>query len=112
MQSSRVGSHLRGNDNLSSTKLNFIPRQNWSGEIFLNKYSSSCIDTSDGVLSSLDQLMRLNNVGFKFRNDWNETLDQSSKQFFNNYNLPLWLLLAGEHGEFELFFSIPSRKRN
>ena len=76
----------------------------------LNKYSSSCIDTSDGVLSSLDQLMRLNNVGFKFRNDWNETLDQSSKQLFSKYNLPLWLLLAGEHGEFELLFSIPAEK--
>ncbi|MCK7517213.1 MAG: hypothetical protein MZV64_05570 [Ignavibacteriales bacterium] len=76
----------------------------------LSKYSSCCIDTSDGVLSSLDQLMRLNNVGFKFRNDWSESLDQSSKLLFSKHNLPLWLLLAGEHGEFELLFSIPAEK--
>ena len=73
----------------------------------LNKFSTSCIDTSDGVLSSIDQLMRLNNIGFRFRNDWIETLDPTSKHLFTKYNLPLWLLLAGEHGEFELLFSIP-----
>ena len=86
--------------------LEFYPSAKLEWRNVLNNYSSSCIDTSDGVLSSLDQLMRLNNVGFKFRKDWNETLDASSKQLFNDYKLPLWLLLAGEHGEFELLFSI------
>ncbi len=88
--------------------LEFFPSAKLEWRNILNKYSSSCIDTSDGVLSSLDQLMRLNNVGFKFRNDWNETLDQPSKILFSKHNLPLWLLLAGEHGEFELLFSIPA----
>ena len=88
--------------------LEFFPSAKLEWRNILNKYSSSCIDTSDGVLSSLDQLMRLNNVGFKFRNDWNETLDQPSKTLFSKHNLPLWLLLAGEHGEFELLFSIPA----
>jgi len=77
----------------------------------LKKYSSSCIDTSDGILSSLDQLMRLNNVGFKFRNDWDKAMDCSSEQLFGNNNLPIWLLLAGEHGEFELLFTIPAEKK-
>jgi thiamine-monophosphate kinase len=90
--------------------LEFFPETKIEWKNILNKYSSSCIDTSDGVLSSLDQLMRLNNVGFNLRNDWEESLDQSSKLLFNNYNLPLWLLLAGEHGEFELLFSIPAEK--
>jgi len=71
----------------------------------LRKHSSCCIDTSDGVISSLDQLMRLNNVGFKFKDDWDDVICQPSKQIANN-TLPLWLLLAGEHGEFELLFSI------
>ncbi|MCJ7555021.1 MAG: thiamine-phosphate kinase [Ignavibacteriaceae bacterium] len=77
----------------------------------LKKYSSSCIDTSDGILSSLDQLMRLNNVGFKFRNDWDKVIDRSSEQLFGNNHLPIWLLLAGEHGEFELLFTIPAEKK-
>ena len=72
--------------------LEFFPSAKLEWRNILNKYSSSCIDTSDGVLSSLDQIMRLNNVGFKFRNDWDESLDQSSKLLFSKHNLPLWLV--------------------
>jgi thiamine-monophosphate kinase len=50
-------------------------------------------------------------VGFKFRNDWNESIDDKSKRIFSNFNLPPWLLLAGEHGEFELLFSIPAERK-
>lgn len=101
----QMDSRLRGNDNLR-----FFPEAKLEWRNILLKYATSCIDTSDGVLSSLDQIMRLNNVGFKFRNDWTEAIEVSSKQLFHNYNLPLWLLLAGEHGEFELLFSIPAEK--
>ncbi len=94
----------------SNELIDFHPTAKLEWRNILLKYSTSCIDTSDGVLSSLDQIMRLNNVGFKFRKDWSETLEEKSKQLFHNYNLPLWLLLAGEHGEFELLFSIPSEK--
>lgn len=101
----QMDSRLRGNDNLR-----FFPEAKLEWRNILLKYATSCIDTSDGVLSSLDQIMRLSNVGFKFRNDWSETLEEKSKQLFHNYNLPLWLLLTGEHGEFELLFSIPAEK--
>jgi len=113
LQNLKVDFRLRGNDNLENTglKLEFYPQAKLEWRNILQKYSSSCIDTSDGVISSLDQLMRLNNVGFKFRNDWVESIDDKSKQLFNNYSLPLWLLLAGEHGEFELLFSIPAEKK-
>ncbi|HCY74373.1 MAG TPA: hypothetical protein DHV28_00495 [Ignavibacteriales bacterium] len=90
--------------------IDFHPSAKLEWRNILLKYSTSCIDTSDGVVSALDQLMRLNNVGFKLRNDWTEAIEVSSKQLFNNYNLPLWLLFAGEHGEFELLFSIPAEK--
>lgn len=107
LQSEKVDSRLCGNDNFSSRDIEFYPEAKLEWRNILNKHSSSCIDTSDGVLSSIDQLMRLNNIGFRFRNDWIETLDPTSKHLFTKYNLPLWLLLAGEHGEFELLFSIP-----
>lgn len=109
LQSEKVDSRLRGNENLSSREIEFYPEAKLEWRNILNKHSSSCIDTSDGVLSSIDQLMRLNNIGFRFRNDWIETLDPTSKHLFTKYNLPLWLLLAGEHGEFELLFSIPAK---
>jgi thiamine-monophosphate kinase len=105
----QMDSRLRGNDTLGNTdsKIEYYPSAKLEWRNILSKYSSCCIDTSDGVVSALDQLMRLNTVGFKFRNDWGESLDQSSKLLFSSYNLPFWLLLAGEHGEFELLFSIP-----
>jgi len=105
--SNHSDSRLLGNDNVSGREIEFYPEAELEWRNILNKHSSSCIDTSDGVLSSIDQLMRLNNIGFRFRNDWIETLDPTSKHLFTKYNLPLWLLLAGEHGEFELLFSIP-----
>lgn len=112
LNNAQTDSRIRGNDNLEYTgpKLEFYPEAKLGWKNILHKYSSSCIDTSDGVLSSLDQLMRLNKVGFKFRTGWGESIDEISKQLFNYYNLPLWLLFAGEHGEFELLFSIPAEK--
>jgi thiamine-monophosphate kinase len=91
--------------------LEFHPSAKLEWKNILQKYSSSCIDTSDGVISSLDQLMRLNNVGFKFRNDWVESIDDGSKKLFINLKLPHWFLMAGEHGEFELLFSIPAERK-
>lgn len=105
LQNSKVDSRLRGNDILI-----FNPSAELEWRNILLKYSTSCIDTSDGVLSSLDQLMRLNNVGFVFQQDWIKALNSSAKQLFDKFNLPLWFLLAGEHGEFELLFSIPQKR--
>ena len=96
--------------NKNNSQFIYKPSAKLDWRDILHKYSSSCIDTSDGILSSLDQLMRINNVGFKFHYDWTESIDDKSKQLFNKYELPLWLLLAGEHGEFELLFSIPANK--
>lgn len=91
-------------------KIKYFPEAKIKWSSLLKKYASSCIDTSDGVFSSIDQLMRLNNVGFKFREDWTKVLDDSSKNLFVDLNLPPWFLLAGEHGEFELLFSIPKQR--
>jgi thiamine-monophosphate kinase len=97
--------------NGENDNIRFFPEAKLEWSNILKKYSSSCIDTSDGIISSLDQLMRLNNVGFKFRNDWIESIDDESKRLFINFKLPPWLLLAGEHGEFELLFSIPADRK-
>lgn len=90
--------------------IKYFPSAKLEWKNILTKYASSCIDTSDGLLSSLDQLMRLNNVGFRITNDLENIIDAASKDLFNKSSIPLWLLLAGEHGEFELLFSISSEK--
>jgi thiamine-monophosphate kinase len=74
--------------------------------------ASSCIDTSDGAIASLDQLMRLNNVGIKLDADWDLILDDEAKSILNESGLPLWFLLAGHHGEFELIFSVPPKNES
>ena len=90
--------------------IKYLPSAKLEWKNILTKYASSCIDTSDGLLSSIDQLMRLNNVGFRITNDLENIIDDASKGLFHKLNIPLWLLLAGEHGEFELLFSISSEK--
>ncbi len=69
--------------------------------------ASCCIDTSDGVIAALDQIMRLNDVGIKLDTDWNNKLHLKSKSIMYESGMPLWFLLAGQHGEFELIFSVP-----
>ena len=78
----------------------------------INKYSSCCMDTSDGFISALDQLMRLNDVGFELNSDWQKTINTTALKYAKNHNIPPWLLVAGQHGEFELIFTIPEKLKN
>jgi thiamine-monophosphate kinase len=88
----------------------YLPSARIKEAAIIKKYASCCMDTSDGVITSLDQLMRLNNCGFKFKPDWINTIDVEAVKTAVSINLPEWLLLAGQHGEFELLFTIPKEK--
>jgi thiamine monophosphate kinase len=61
------------------------------------------------MISTLDQLMRLNNVGFELKEDLEKVIDENAFKNSKNLNIPSWLLLAGQHGEFELIFTIPKK---
>ena len=66
------------------------------------------MDTSDGLIATLDQLMRLNDVGFELiKKILEKIIDENALNYFKELNIPPWLLLAGQHGEFELVFTIP-----
>ncbi len=78
----------------------------------IRKYAHCCIDTSDGLLYGLDQLMRLNNVGFTVDQGLNKIIDEDSARVARQLNIPAWLLLNGPHGEFELLFTINPADRN
>ncbi|MCK4357936.1 MAG: thiamine-monophosphate kinase [Candidatus Cloacimonetes bacterium] len=75
------------------------------GQLIRN-YATCCMDTSDGVIHTLDQLMRLNKKQFILNNNWDEILNPSASEICKSLNIPSWLLLAGVHGEFELCFTI------
>ena len=75
----------------------------------IGKYASCCMDTSDALIATIDQLMRLNGTGFELNSDWQKTIDEKALNYVKNINVPPWLLFAGQHGEFELIFTIPDK---
>jgi thiamine-monophosphate kinase len=73
----------------------------------ISKYASASMDTSDGLISTIDQLMRLNNVGFEITEKCEKIINDEALIYSKKLNIPSWLLLAGQHGEFEVVFTIP-----
>ncbi|NWF89237.1 MAG: thiamine-monophosphate kinase [Ignavibacteriaceae bacterium] len=72
----------------------------------LINFAKCCMDTSDGFVSTLDQIRQLNNCGIKLIDDWESIIDEDAKVICKKLNIPLWFLLAGYHGEFELVFAV------
>ena len=68
--------------------------------------ASACMDTSDGVLATLDQLMRLNGHGFEVGCDCSTILGDDVLALCERARAPQWMMLAGPHGEFELAFTV------
>ncbi len=68
--------------------------------------ATACMDSSDGVLATLDQLMRLNGLGFEIEPGWEELLHPDARSLARESGVPEWFLLAGQHGEFELLFTL------
>jgi thiamine-monophosphate kinase len=76
----------------------------------VRRFASACMDSSDGLLATLDQLLRINGAGFRLASGWEEALDVPSRGLLQQVGLPDWFLLAGPHGEFELLFTIPPKQ--
>ena len=69
--------------------------------------ASACIDTSDGLVAALDQLARLNGVGFEIAAGAGDFIDPSAAAVCRRLGVPELLALAQPHGEFELVFTVP-----
>jgi thiamine-monophosphate kinase len=95
--------------NMPGVTINYQPKARIKEGMLLREYASACMDTSDGVISTIDQLSRINNTGFAF-NEYENLLDPEAIKVSEYYNFPFWLFLAGQHGEFELIFSIPRER--
>jgi thiamine-monophosphate kinase len=76
----------------------------------IRKYATCCMDTSDGLLITLDQLSRINNLGFIIEAGWKDILDPEVWGFCRKVQVPPWFMAAGIHGEFELVFAVPQEK--
>jgi thiamine-monophosphate kinase len=95
--------------NIPGLTISYLPKAKIKEGILLREYVTACMDTSDGVISTIDQLSRINNVGIAI-NNYENLLDAEALKAAEYYNFPSWLFLAGQHGEFELIFSIPKGK--
>lgn len=88
--------------------VDYRPTPNFRKGSLVRSVASACMDTSDGALATLDQLMRLNHVGFVVSQD--TALHPAASRLANHAQLPPWMMLAGLHGEFELMFTVsPAR---
>lgn len=72
----------------------------------LAPYARAAMDTSDGLLSTLNTLRLLNGIEFELQ--WDEaTLDAAAADYSRQRGIPLWLLWLAEHGDFELVAAVP-----
>jgi thiamine-monophosphate kinase len=76
----------------------------------LRGIASACMDTSDGLLATLDQLARLNGVAVRIERPLPELLDPDAEAVRRQLGLSAFAFLAGNHGEFELVFGVPPRR--
>lgn len=73
----------------------------------LRGVASSCMDTSDGFVATIDQLARINEVGMRITRQPGDLLHPLAVQFSAAARLPSFPFLASYHGEFELVFTVP-----
>ncbi len=85
----------------------FLPSARLREGRIVSGVASCCMDTSDGLFATLDQLMRLNNAGFVLDTPPAKCLHREALHICRDNNIPEWMMLAGPHGEFELVFCIP-----
>jgi thiamine-monophosphate kinase len=76
----------------------------------VRRFGSAAMDTSDGAIATLDQLMRINEVGFLLDVPVECFLTPEAVALSRSVGIPAWSLLAGPHGEFELIFTVPESR--
>lgn len=86
----------------------YRPRARLAEGRLLRGLASACIDTSDGALAALDELARRNGVGFRLDRPIERWTHAEAGAAAAAAGLPLWMLHAGPHGEFELVFTVPA----
>lgn len=98
--------HFMNHKNASDETLSYEPYARLREGQSIAGIASACMDTSDGTLTTLDQIMRVNHVGFEIESDVESILHPQTRQATVGAGLPPWLMLAGQHGEFELIFTV------
>ena len=85
----------------------YRPTPRLDAGVMVRRFGSCCIDTSDGFFHALANLMETNNIGFQLQTSVNAYAHPEALRISEAAQLPLWIFLAGPHGEFELLFTLP-----
>jgi thiamine-monophosphate kinase len=93
-------------------KFNFKPSPNLQFSKIIAQYASSCMDISDGLMSAIDLICQLNQLGIFIDRNINEIINPFCLDFSRNYDLSPWVFLSGQLGDYELLFTIPLEKEN
>jgi thiamine-monophosphate kinase len=91
-----------------STAGDFRPYPRLREARLLAGWATACMDTSDGLVATLDQLSRLNGVGFDVTAPLADVLAPDVLAACRAAGLDPLLALAQPHGEFELVFTVPA----
>ena len=87
----------------------YRPRARLEEGRVLAGFATAMMDTSDGLLSTIDTLKTLSGVGVEL--EWNtDSLDARAVEYCGARGIPHWLLWVGEHGDFELVCAVPPSK--
>jgi thiamine-monophosphate kinase len=78
--------------------------------VALRGIATAAMDTSDGLVATLDQLARLNEARFVVE-DPAAVVDPRADGLLRALSLPPLALLGGHHGEFEVVFTVPEARR-
>ncbi len=86
---------------------NFYPKARLDEGNIVRQFATSCIDTSDGFIPAISNLMEINGMGYDLEQDLNDIVGDEIRSSIASEGVPPWMLLAGPHGEFELLFTVP-----
>lgn len=91
--------------------LPFRPRARLTEGARFRAVIAACVDTSDGLLRALDDLLRLEGLGAELDPPVETLLHRDALTGATRRGLPGWLFLAGPHGDYELVFTVPPEDR-
>jgi thiamine-monophosphate kinase len=100
--------HLLGLPEVLCPEAGYRPQARLSAGAALRGVARAMMDTSDGLMTTLDHLARLNHVGWEVDFNPERLADPRLLAGFKQAGLPGWPLLCGEHGEFELAVALPA----
>jgi thiamine-monophosphate kinase len=75
----------------------------------IRAHATACMDTSDAAIATIDQLARVNSVGFALE-PLTDIIHPSALAIAARTGAAPWMMLAAPHGEFELLFTLPPNR--